>query len=176
MELEKAKGSKQPRKRAARKTAPPPKRSAAARVKRRTSGRTPGSAAPRPSANRARPRANAAASKAAFVRAQPLSLSAKDVVAAAARLGMSMTADYVHKVRSTAKARAAGPQPAVAPARKAAPDPARKAAPKLRPLGLIRAGTPDAAFRKLVLELGLQRAKDLLSEVERKLAALIGGS
>jgi hypothetical protein len=106
--------------------------------------------------------------KAAFVRDQPLGTPAKDVVAAAARLGMTMTPDYVHKVRSTAKARGRTPARPGRTTRKGA-------SLRFQPLGVVRAGTPEAAFRKLVLELGLQRAKDLLADVERKLGALIRG-
>lgn len=122
--------------------------------------------------------AGAARNKAAFVRDQPLGTPAKTVVAAAARLGMTMTPDYVHKVRSTAKARSLAPAPGIADRRTSGrkialrTDYNRLARPSF---GVVRAGTAEAAFRKLVLELGLQRAKDLLAEVERKLGALIRG-
>jgi hypothetical protein len=96
-------------------------------------------------------------------------MPAKDVVAAAARQGMIMTPDYVHKVRSTAKARGALSEGSAG--RKSPRNDFRFA----KPLGVVRAGTPEAAFRKLVLELGMQRAKDLLADVERKLGALIRG-
>jgi hypothetical protein len=141
-----------------------PKRKAVARSTAAKAKRAPGAA---------RRAAGTSLNKAAFVRNQPVGMPAKDVVVAASRLGMTMTPDYVHKVRSTAKARGRAPSLA---ARK----PARKASSRSdfrfgRPLGVVRAGTPEAAFRKLVLELGMQRAKDLLADVERKLGALIRG-
>ena len=39
---------------------------------------------------------------------------------------------------------------------------------------LAKAGT-DVTFRKLVLALGVERSKALLADVERKLAAIVGG-
>lgn len=128
---------------------------------KRAAGPEPGSAAG------AAPRK--AITKAGFVRTQALTLPAKDVVTAAAKLGLRMTPDYVHKVRSSTKARdrLAGvsmPSPRA----------------KTLSTGLASAKVPsgprnngEAAFRKLVLELGLDRAKRLLADIERRLAPLL---
>ncbi len=107
--------------------------------------------------------------KAAFVRSQPRVMSAKEIVAAAAKAGIPLTADYVHKVRSATKAakRAAG----------------KRSIPKGRSLGRRKGqhaaknsaggASHEIGFRKLVLDLGLQEAKRMLQEVERKLGAFI---
>ncbi|MBI5535185.1 MAG: hypothetical protein HY898_20835 [Deltaproteobacteria bacterium] len=136
-----------------------------------------------------------AVSKAGFVRSQPTTMPAKDVVAAGAKLGLSLSPDYIHKVRSTAKAKAKAPgkkaAPKKAPAgkvaakkvaakkvpKKAAPKkPVAKRAPKASaPRTIKAAGAGEAGFRKLVIDLGVVRAKSLLAEVERKLGALIAG-
>jgi hypothetical protein len=143
-----------------------------------------------------------AVSKAGFVRSQPTTMPAKDVVAAGAKLGLSLSPDYIHKVRSTAKAKAKAPGKKAAPkkapagkvaakkvaAKKAAPKkaapkkaaprkPAAKRAPKPRSprITIKAAGAGEAGFRKLVVDLGVVRAKSLLAEVERKLGALIAG-
>ncbi len=113
--------------------------------------------------------------KAEFVREQPRTLPAKEVVAAGARIGITLTPDYVHKVRSYSKPKPAAPRPA-APARK--PTPVAKSAVHRRPQPApvsSRVASGHAEFRRLVLELGLQRARNLMAEVERKLNALIAG-
>lgn len=128
--------------------------------------------------------AKASVSKAAFVRNQPVGMPAKLVIAAAAKLGMTMSPDYIHKVRSTAKAKAAArPAQANAPASKPAaprkaPAPKKqsvKPIPVARHAGLARAGAPESSFRRLVLELGLPRARKLIADVEQQLSALIAG-
>jgi len=107
--------------------------------------------------------------KAGFVRTQPVTIPARDVVTAAAKLGLRMTPDYVHKVRSSTKTRDRLSGAIAAPPR-AKTFPPELAAPK------VSAGPRtdgEAAFRKLVLELGLDRAKRLLAEIERRLAPLL---
>jgi hypothetical protein len=108
----------------------------------------------------------ATTSKAAFIRSMPASMSANDVVAAAAKRGMKLTANHVYAVRSTSK-----------------PGRPRKAAAKrvsAKPTGRgpgrpsARAGS-ESTFRRLVLEMGIARAKILVGEVEEKLAALVAG-
>ncbi len=88
-------------------------------------------------------------SKVAFVRALPDTLSAREVSEKAKAAGLKITPGYVYEIRSSAKRRSA----------KAGP-----AAPTSR----------DAAFRKMVLDLGLERAKALLAQVETALKALTG--
>ncbi len=94
------------------------------------------------------PRAKKPASKVAYVRSLPESLSAREVSEQAKKVGLKITPGYVYEIRSSAKRKANGAvsRPTVA--------------------------SPDAAFRRMVIDLGLARAKALLLEVERALAAL----
>jgi hypothetical protein len=170
MNIDKPKNGTQEAK-AARAGSPSPGGKRPSRRKAATRSSKPRAPSKRAAGGRAaRPSGKLRRNKAEFVRNQPVGMPARDVVAAAARLGMIITPDYVHKVRSTAKARSTAPSGK--PARRPS---ARSDFRFAKPLGVLRAGTPEAAFRKLVLELGLQRAKDLLADVERKLGALIHG-
>lgn len=119
-------------------------------------------------------RAQHAVSKSTFIRQHP-ELSVEELVAKAEEEGMSIAANLVYKVRGRNKARAGN---AATPARRG------RRAPMARELGVTassteamprRDGDIEASFRKLVLELGLQRSKALLAEVEDKLHALVAG-
>ena len=146
---------------------------------------------PKAAPKKAAPAKKGTPSKAGFVRSQPTTVPAKDVVAAGARLGLSLTPEYIHKVRSTAKAKAKLPgKKSVAP-RKAAthkPSPKNKAprkaaAKKAAPRKVVRKSAPktkagrtvESGFRKLVVDLGVARAKVLLADVEYKVGELIAG-
>ncbi len=87
------------------------------------------------------------ASKVAFVRALPETLSANEVSEKARQAGLKITPGYVYEIRSSAK---------------------RKAAKAPIVFGLDRTGKSpaDVQFRKLVLDLGIRRAKELLAAVE----------
>ncbi len=87
-------------------------------------------------------------SKVSFVRALPESLTANEVSEKARQAGLKITPGYVYEIRSSAKRRAAKPTAAT---------------------------SPDAAFRRLVLDLGVVRAKALLADVEKALQALVSG-
>lgn len=151
-----------------------------------TSGKRPSTVATRPAPRKARttapkrvvkPAARPAPSaaprkaitKAGFVRTQPLTIPAKDVVTAATKLGLLMTPDYVHKVRSSTKARdrlagVSEPAPRAKTLARELAAPKSLAGPR---------SNGEATFRKLVLELGLDRAKLLLADIERRLAPLL---
>ncbi len=87
-----------------------------------------------------------APSKVEFVRALPATLTANEVSQKAREAGLKITPGYVYEIRSQAKRRAG------------------KAAPSV---------SSDAVFRKMVLDLGLERAKALLLQVETALKALV---
>jgi len=91
-------------------------------------------------------------SKTAFVRALPHTVSAKDVVAKAKAAGFKISEAYVYTIRSTTKRKGNGRSKTVPPS-----------------------GSPEVTFRTLVLQLGVVRARALLSDVEAKLARLIAG-
>ena len=100
-------------------------------------------------------------SKSEFIRTRRPGMTAKEVVAEAAALGMTMSEHFVYNIRSTAKKKAS----------KLAPTLSASAARTITG----RAASREAEFRRLTLALGLDRSKQLLAEVETKLAALISG-
>lgn len=95
---------------------------------------------------------------AAFVRGLPRTLTAKDVVAKAIQAGLRLSPDYVWRVRGATNKRSKKAKPATA-----------------RTGARVRASSSEATFRRLVLDLGVQRSKQLCGEVEHRLAKLIGG-
>jgi hypothetical protein len=101
-------------------------------------------------------------SKSDFIRGQPLSMSAAEVVVAAAKAGLVMTTTLVHTVRGRMRKAAA-----TAPKKPGRPRKTRGVAGT--------AASTEVTFRKMVLELGLERAKELLDEIQKKLASLIAG-
>lgn len=102
-------------------------------------------------------------SKSAFVRSLPKGTSAKDAVAKAKAAGIDLSEAYFYAIRSSDRVSA-------------------KKKAKAAPAKIVRATAPAAGgasletnFRKLVLDLGLARAKSLIEEVERGLQAVIAG-
>ena len=94
--------------------------------------------------------------KSTFIREQPLEMSAKEVVEAAAAQGMELTEGFVYNVRSSAKkGQNAAPAPVTS----------KTTVPTI----------DDAQFRAMVVKLGTSRARELLDGVEAKLAAVVGG-
>ena len=139
-------------------------RSAAKRVKKKAPKAATKPAAAKPAAAPAKPAtapvkpalAPEKLSKAAFIRSLG-DTPAKQVVVEGKKRGLSFTETYVYNVRGSSKAKR--------PAKAAKPAAAAKAA-----------STTDATtFRKLVLELGVARAKALVDDVERRLHDLIAG-
>ena len=87
-------------------------------------------------------------------------MSAKEVVDAAAAEGIVLTEGFVYNVRSNAKSKAKEGRPVGARIGR----------------GAVAAGADDeAAFRQLVVAVGTTRAKELVSEVEDRLVAVISG-
>lgn len=111
--------------------------------------------------------------KSAFIREQPETMSAKDVVKAAAAVGLVLAEGLVYNVRSYAKNKAAktAPGPEAAPAVKRGPGRPSKASPAVA----ASASTEEVAFRRYVVTLGAARARALVAEVEAKLQAVIDG-
>lgn len=99
--------------------------------------------------------------KAAFVRSHP-DLAAKAVVDLAAKAGLKMTVNHVYNVRSTSGiSRRKG-----------------ESAPRvMAPVKGARSSnaSAEAQFRRIVLEIGVARARTLLHDVEAKLAAILDG-
>ena len=112
---------------------------------------------PRRASNHAYPSASA------FVREQALNRPVKEVVEAARRAGVQVTANLVrivrHKMRKAANGAAAAGS---LPSRRGRP-------PTARPIEL---GAAEAQFRHLVFELGINRARSLVSEVDQAIHRL----
>jgi hypothetical protein len=126
-------------------------------------GRPPKAAAAKPS----KPSSSRKQEKADFVRSMPASMSPKDIVAEAAKRGLSLSKAYVYILRGRTKPGASAPAAAKPAVRRGRPPRARVA------LAPATGETPEAAFVKLSLQLGLERAKSLLTAVDSKLADLI---
>jgi len=101
------------------------------------------------------PKTKPLTTKTAFIRSQPPEMPARDVVKKAHEAGLKMSVAYVYTIRSSAR-RGRG-RPAKSSGRAVA-----------RATSSI-----DIAFRKLVLELGIVRARALLDEIETRLGDLV---
>lgn len=101
--------------------------------------------------------------KAAFVRKQPTTMSAKEIVAKAKAAGITLNDKYVHKVRSEAKVAARG---------KGGRQQQRHAPSN----GTARAGDRSAEqlLRAVAAEIGLARAISLLQDEHQRVRRLIG--
>jgi hypothetical protein len=105
-------------------------------------------------------------------------MTAAEVVAAGEKAGLVMTKILVHKVRSRmrqASGAALPKKPGRPPTKKPAASPTKKLGKKSKTPVLASVVSNEVAFRKLVLDLGLERAKGLLAEVEKKIAEVIAG-
>jgi hypothetical protein len=94
--------------------------------------------------------------KADFVRAQPASMSAKEVVEAAKKAGLVMTENHVYNVRSAAKK---------AGSKKAA-NGTPKTAATTKPASTPKSGGLEAQLRSAIASIGLVRAREILTSVE----------
>jgi hypothetical protein len=117
---------------------------------------------PRHASNHAYPSASA------FVREQALNRPVKEVVEAARKAGLQVTANLVRIVRHKMRKAANGVTATGSfPSRRGRP-PATA-----RPLEL---GAAEAQFRHLVFELGINRARNLVSEVDQAMHRLFAGN
>jgi hypothetical protein len=109
--------------------------------------------------------------KASFVRAIPSSVPAKEVVAKAKAAGMTLSEKHVYVIRSDAKKRSAKKKAGGASKGHVA---TTSSAAKAVTQG-AGGGSNETNFRKLVLALGIPKAKSLVTDVERRLNQLISG-
>jgi len=103
--------------------------------------------------------------KTSFVLSLPTNMPAAEVVEKAKAEGVKLDVKYVYNIRATARAK--GGTKKVTPKKNIAGAPSSSAK--------NASGSSEATFRRLVIDLGLARAKSLLDDVERKLGALIAG-
>jgi hypothetical protein len=124
-----------------------------------------------PKKSSSKPAKPAKPTKASFVRAIPSSVPAKEVVAKAKAAGMTLSEKHVYVIRSDAKKRSAKKKAGGASKGHAASaSPATKAVAHS-----AGGGSNETNFRKLVLALGIPKAKALVTDVERRLTQLISG-
>jgi hypothetical protein len=113
--------------------------------------------------------------KSSFIRSQPDSMSAADVVAAGKKVGLTLTVASVYTTRYEAKKKAAGgkspaksaSKPGPKPASATAAKPAAKGKPGPKPKAQIVATNEEQAFKRLVLSVGLAKAEGYLSDLKR---------
>ncbi len=129
-----------------------------------------------------------APTRADFVRQFPLTVPSKDIVAKAKEQGLDIPSNYVSAVRSKMRSDT-GPAPKASAATQPAPAKAAASSVKRQPARPRKhqvsatpatAGSPpraaaqgvDREFLKLVLDIGLVRAEELLENVRARLASL----
>ena len=106
--------------------------------------------------------------KTAFVLSLPTTMPAAEVVQKAKADGIKLDVKYVYNIRATARTAAKkGGTKKLIPKKKIVRAPSTSAK--------NASGSSEATFRRLVIDLGLARAKSLLGDVERKLGELIAG-
>jgi hypothetical protein len=112
--------------------------------------------------------------KASFVRGIPSSVPAKEVVAKAKAAGMTLSEKHVYVIRSDAKKRSAKNAKKKAGGG-AAPKAHAPSSLATKSVSTGGGGAHETNFRKLVLALGIPKAKSLVTDVERRLNQLISG-
>ena len=101
--------------------------------------------------------------KAEYIRSQPASMSAKEVVEAAKKVGLKVTVNHVYNIRAASKKEGAYAPPRSVPA------PSTNQ-PSRRGRGPSSVHTASAALeaqlRRAIAEVGLQRAREIFDSVE----------
>ena len=98
-----------------------------------------------------------------FVRSMPVTMPAKDVLAAAKTKGIRMSANLVYMVRATDRKHGG-----------AAPTRSRRGRPRAQAATRGRNGATVVEFKKMAFALGIDNARRALDELERALATLFG--
>ena len=102
-------------------------------------------------------------SKTAFVLGQPETMNVKEVVEAGAKQGIKLSRAYVYNIRNTARKKANKP----GRKRGRPPKPAATAHP-------TAAAGDDWQFKKMVLDIGLKKARALMAELESDFRTIVG--
>jgi hypothetical protein len=105
--------------------------------------------------------------KADFIRSQPASMSAKDVVEAARKAGLKVTVNHVYNIRAAEKKEGShgGPR-SVAAASTSAPAASRRGRKPASASALSASTAVEAQLRRAIAEVGLQRAREIFDSVE----------
>jgi hypothetical protein len=110
--------------------------------------------------------------KADFIRSQPASMSAKDVVDAAKKVGLKVTVNHVYNIRAAGKKEGAFAPPRSVPAPSANLSTAsRRGRKPALPVPTVTAAL-EAQLRRAIAEVGLQRAREIFNSVE---SVFVGG-
>ncbi len=108
--------------------------------------------------------------KSAFVLAQPASLSVKEIVAAAKKAGLSISAALVYSLRGKRK----GAAPAAKGTAPAAASSGRKGpAPKLPRDLSANIDETELSLQRLAVHIGIERSRALIDQAQRRLAKLL---
>ena len=114
--------------------------------------------------------------KSQFIRSFPNDTSPADIVAAAKAKGISFSPNYVSTIRSASNKKTKKSVSAGAPTAKKKPGRPKGSKNKV-PAATTRvasSSSADSTFKKLVLDLGTTRARQLLDEVQKALAKIVG--
>lgn len=108
--------------------------------------------------------------KAEFIRSQPASMSAKEVVEAAKKVGLKVTVNHVYNIRAAGKKDGGFAPPRSGPA-PSQPTASRRGRSPASAGGAASAAL-EAQLRRAIAEVGLQRAREIFDSVE---SVFVGG-
>ncbi|MFI5296960.1 MAG: hypothetical protein ACHREM_02590 [Polyangiales bacterium] len=166
----KKKGAAKGGKKGAKKAAPAKKAAAAPKRKGRKKGKAAKAAAPAAApASKKGGKRGPSGDKRAFIESQPSTMSGTAIIAAAKKAGISISANYVYKIRngSKSKGKAKAKAPAAAKATKAAATAPKQAGSS--------GGSPEVVLSNLVVLHGIGRVRAILNEVEHRVTRLLSG-
>jgi hypothetical protein len=114
--------------------------------------------------------------KSQFIRSFPADTSPAEIVAAAKAKGISFSPNYVSTIRTASQKKAKKSGGAVVAKRK--PGRPKGSKNKVKAPAAVRASAPasgsaESTFKKLVLDLGTTRARELLDQVQKALAKIV---
>lgn len=111
--------------------------------------------------------------KAEFIRSQPASMSAKDVVEAAKRVGLKVTVNHVYNIRAAGKKEGGFGAPRSVPTPSTSqPTASRRGRGPASTAGGAASAALEAQLRRAIAEVGLQRAREIFDSVE---SVFVGG-
>ncbi len=110
--------------------------------------------------------------KAEYIRSQPASMSAKDVVEAAKKVGLKVTVNHVYNIRAAAKKEGVFAPPRSVPAPSTSQPSASRHGRKPASSVLTASAALEAQLRRAIAEVGLQRAREIFESVE---SVFVGG-
>ena len=111
--------------------------------------------------------------KAEYIRSQPASMSAKEVVEAAKKVGLKVTVNHVYNIRAASKKEGAYAPPRSVPASSTNQAAASRRGRRGPASSVLTASAAlEAQLRRAIAEVGLQRAREIFDSVE---SVFVGG-